>query len=127
MPNLELLTIITPALIAGLVISVTHGLLGIKVLQRGIIFIDIAIAQIASLGLVVAHLFFDDSEHLVVQSITLFAAILASWFFYFIEKKIPAQQEAIVGCSFILAASTINLLFAGHAGGAEEIKNLLSG
>ena len=56
---LEILEIAGPALIAGLLIALTHSLLGAKVLQKGIIFIDLAIAQIAGLGLVVANSFFE--------------------------------------------------------------------
>lgn len=53
----EMMTIIAPALVAGLMIAVSHAPLGIEVLRRGIIFIDLAVAQIAGLGLVASSHF----------------------------------------------------------------------
>ena len=48
------LSIIWPALIAGLLVTATHAPLGVQVLKRGIVFIDLAVAQIAGLGVVLA-------------------------------------------------------------------------
>ena len=56
----EIIEVVGPALAAGLMIALTHAPLGIEVLRRGIIFIDLAVAQIAGLGLVVGHLFLHD-------------------------------------------------------------------
>ena len=50
-----MISIVGPALVAGLMIALTHAPLGIEVLKRGIIFIDLAVAQIAGLGLVAAQ------------------------------------------------------------------------
>src|SRR5690349_19464209 len=104
MINLEMIQIVAPALVAGLMISLVHGMLGIKVLERGIIFIDIAIAQIAALGLVIAQLFLHQESVIISQIVALLSAIIASLFFRLVEKKMPKQQEAIIGCSFVLAA-----------------------
>ena len=54
----ELVQIISPAILIGILISLTHGMLGIKVLKRGIIFIDLAIAQVATLGLIITEVIF---------------------------------------------------------------------
>ena len=54
----EMLGLLVPALIAGLIVASTHVPLGQEVLKRGIIFIDLAIAQIAALGALCAHVFF---------------------------------------------------------------------
>ena len=51
----DLLDIVLPALLIGLMVSVVHAPLGIEVLRRGIIFIDLAIAQIAGLGFIIAE------------------------------------------------------------------------
>ena len=51
-------SILLPALVTGLLVLATHVPLGQVVLQRGIIFIDLAIAQIAGLGVILAHLLF---------------------------------------------------------------------
>ena len=53
---LELLDIVTPVLLVGLMVASVHTPLGIEVLKRGIIFIDLAIAQIAGLGYIVVEM-----------------------------------------------------------------------
>ncbi|MBT4989117.1 MAG: metal ABC transporter permease [Rickettsiales bacterium] len=126
MINMELIEIMTPALVVGLLVALTHGLLGIKVLERGIVFIDLAIAQIAGLGLVIAGIFLSEYSW-SYQFIALSFAILASLFFYYIEKSAPDIQEAIIGCSFVLAASLSILFLSNHSHGSDEIKHLLSG
>ena len=126
MINMEMIEIISPALVTGLLIALTHGLLGIKVLERGIVFIDLAIAQIAGLGLVIAGIFLPEYGW-SYQFIALLFAISASLFFYYIEKTAPDIQEAIIGCSFVLAASLSILFLSNHSHGSDEIKHLLSG
>jgi zinc/manganese transport system permease protein len=127
MLSVELLEIVGPAFAAGLMIAVTHAPLGIEVLKRGIIFIDLAIAQIAGLGLVAAGIFIEDAPWWLIQMIALACALMAGLFFRFVEGKAPEQQEAVIGGSFILAASLALLLLADHPHGGEEIQHLLSG
>lgn len=123
----EMISIVGPAFIAGLMIVLTHAPFGIEVLKRGIIFIDLAVAQIAGLGLVAASVLLHEPSLWIMQGIALAAAILAGLFFRKVETVIPEQQEAIIGVSFVLAASLTILLLAGHPHGGEEIQNLLSG
>jgi len=127
MLSIELLEIVGPALAAGLMIALTHAPLGIEVLRRGIIFIDLAIAQIAGLGLVAVGLYMKDAPWWMAQSVALACALLAGLFFRFIERKLPRQQEAVIGTSFILAASLALLLLADSPHGGEEVRHLLSG
>ena len=108
-------------------IVLTHVPLGIEVLKRGIIFIDLAVAQIAGLGLIATNIFFYEPHPLLPQLVALTCAILAGLFFHKVEIKIPKQQEAIIGVTFILAASLAILLLADHPSGGEEIRHLLSG
>ena len=70
------LTIIGPALLAGLLVTATHVPLGQRVLERGIIFIDLAIAQVAGLGIIVAYSFNWEPGGWQVQLIAMTAAIL---------------------------------------------------
>ena len=122
----ETFSIIGPALLAGLIITITHAPLGIEVLKRGIIFIDLAVAQIAGLGLLVSNLYLNNIPWLS-QLIALLFAIIAAFFFKMIDNRIKSQQEAIIGVSFVLAASLAILLLADHPTGGEEIRHLLSG
>ena len=123
----ELLEIIGPAVVAGLMIALTHAPLGIEVLRRGIIFIDLAVAQIAGLGLVVGNMFIHDPSPWLIQLIALGCAVAAGLFFRKVETAMPERQEAIIGCAFVLAASLALLLLADHPHGGDEVKHLLSG
>ncbi len=123
----EMVGIVGPALAACLMIVLTHAPLGIEVLKRGIIFIDLAVAQIAGLGLVVPVVLFDEASLLLTQVIALTCAMLAGFFFSKIETLIPDQQEAVIGVSFVLAASLAILFLADHQNSGQEIQHLLSG
>ena len=123
----EMIYVIGPALLICSMIVLTHVPLGIEVLKRGIIFIDLAIAQVAGLGLIATNFFFIEPHPLLPQLVALTCAILAGLLFHKVEIKIPKQQEAIIGVTFILAASLAILLLADHPNGGEEIRHLLSG
>jgi zinc/manganese transport system permease protein len=123
----EMLEIMGPAFAVGLIIAVTHAPLGIEVLERGIIFIDLAIAQIAGFGMVAAFIYLHEPTWWVTQSIALVCALIAAYFFHWVEHKAPKQQEAIIGCCFVLAASMALLILADQPHGGEEIQHLLSG
>lgn len=127
MVSAEMMEIVGPAFVAGLMIALTHAPLGIEVLKRGIIFIDLAVAQIAGLGLVAAAAFFHEPAGWAVQGIALTFALLAGLFFRLVERIMPEQLEAIIGCSFVLAASLALLLLADHPHGGEEVQHLFSG
>ena len=123
----EMIDIIGPAIAAGLLITLIHAPLGIEVLKRGIIFIDLAVAQIAGLGLVATSVYFYKSSDWLSQIVPLTCAILGALFFRMIENKIPKQQEAIIGVGFVLSASLAILVLADHPTGGEVIRHLLSG
>ena len=123
----EMIYVIWPAFLICSMIVLTHVPLGIEVLKRGIIFIDLAIAQVAGLGLIATNFFFIEPHPLLPQLVALTCAILAGLLFHKVEIKIPKQQEAIIGVTFIFAASIAILLLANHPSGGEEIRHLLSG
>ena len=123
----EMIYVIGPAFLICSMIVLTHVPLGIEVLKRGIIFIDLAIAQVAGLGLIATNFFFIEPHPLLPQLVALTCAILAGLLFHKVEIKIPKQQEAIIGVAFIFAASIAILLLANHPSGGEEIRHLLSG
>lgn len=123
----ELLEIMGPAFAAGIMIALTHAPLGIEVLRRGIIFIDLAVAQIAGLGLIAATTYFHEPQPWLMQLIALAGALAAGLAFHHIERLLPHLLEAIIGCSFVLAASLALLLLADQPHGGEEIQHLLSG
>src|SRR5262245_50907153 len=121
------LSIVLPALAAGLLVAATHVPLGMQVLARGIIFIDIAIAQIAGLGVMVADYFGFEAQGVAVQVSALSAALLGALLLTWTERRWPDVQEAIIGVVFILAATAQILILAGNPHGGEHLKDMLVG
>ncbi|MCL5801715.1 MAG: metal ABC transporter permease, partial [Gammaproteobacteria bacterium] len=98
------LSILGPALLAGLLVLATHVPLGMQVLTRGIVFIDLAIAQIAGLGVMLAHLFGWQPQGWQVQLAALSAALLGAWLLVYTPRPWPEVQDALIGVLFWLAA-----------------------
>src|SRR5437870_10450597 len=121
------LSIVWPALIAGLLVTATHAPLGIQVLNRGIVFIDLAVAQIAGLGVIVADALGFEPQGAAVQAAALSAALLGAFLLNWTDKRWPEVQEAVIGVSFIVAANLAILLLATNPHGAEHLKDLLIG
>jgi zinc/manganese transport system permease protein len=119
--------ILGPALVAGLLVLATHVPLGMQVLDRGIVFIDLAIAQIAGLGVIGADAIGLPEHGIAVQAAAVGAALLGAWLLTWTEKRAPQQQEALIGVMFILAACAGILLLAGNPHGGEHLKDLLVG
>lgn len=119
--------ILGPALIAGLLVLVTHVPLGAQVLERGIVFIDLAIAQIAGLGVIAADALGLPEGGAAVQLAAVSAALLGAWLLTWTERRAPHQQEALIGVMFILAACSGILLLSGNPHGGEHLKDLLVG
>ena len=119
--------ILGPALIAGLLVLATHVPLGTQVLDRGIVFIDLAIAQIAGLGVIAADAMGLPEGGVAVQVAAVCAALLGALLLTWTERKAAGQQEALIGVMFILAACGGILLLAGNPHGGEHLKELLVG
>jgi len=119
--------ILAPALAAGTLVVATHVPLGRQVLKRGIIFIDLAIAQIAGLGVLLANtLGFEDSGW-AIQATAFSAALAGALLLYLCERRWPDNLEALIGSVFVLAASAGILLLAHNPHGGEHLKDLLAG
>jgi len=121
------LSIIIPAFIAGVLVLLTHVPLGMKVLARGIIFADLAVAQIAGLGVVIAGLAGYSEQPLLVQLIAVTSALLGALLLTYIERLLPEVREASIGLLFVLAASGSILLMSHDTHAGEHMKDLLVG
>lgn len=120
-------TILGPALLAGLLVLASHVPLGMDVLRRGIVFIDLAIAQIAGLGVILADNFGLAEHGIGVQVAAVVAALLGAALLTFTEKRVAQQQEAFIGVLFVLASSVGILALASNPHGGEHLKDLLVG
>ena len=121
------LGILWPAFLAGLLVLSTHVPLGQVVLKRGIIFIDIAVAQIAGMGVIAAEYFGWQADGWTVQIAAGLSALIGALLFNLCEKYWPEILEALIGIAFVLASSGSILLLAGNPHGGEHLKDLLVG
>ncbi len=121
------LLLILPAFLAGLLVLATHVPLGAQVLKRGIVFIDLAIAQIAALGVIVASMIESDPHGWVVQAAAAAAAVGGALLLTWTERRWPKVQEALIGTVFVLAATGGILLLAHNPHGGEHLRDLLAG
>jgi len=119
--------ILLPAFIAGLVVLSTHVPLGTEVLRRGIIFIDLAIAQVAGLGVIAADRLGFEQSGWMVQVSAVSAALLVSLILHWTHRRWPDVQEALIGICFVMAAAAGILLLAGNPHGGENLRELLVG
>jgi zinc/manganese transport system permease protein len=121
------LNILLPALIAGLLVLATHIPLGMKVLERGVIFADLAVAQIAGLGIVIAALMNLTEQPLMVQLIAAASALCGAALLVLIELYLADVKEACIGLAFVLASSGAILLMSRDVHSGEHLKDLLVG
>ena len=120
-------SILLPALLAGALVLATHVPLGRVVLTRGIVFIDLAIAQIAGLGVILADSLGWEPQGWGMQAAALAAALVGALGLTWSERRWPEIQEALIGVLFVLAASASLLLLANNPHGGEHLKDLLVG
>ena len=105
----------------------THVPLGAQVLARGIVFIDLAIAQIAGCGVLLADQLGFEPEGVAVQIAALVAALGGALLLTWTERVWPEVQEAVIGVVFVLAATGSVLLLASNVHGSEHLRDLLVG
>ena len=121
------LAILWPALLAGLLVTSTHVPLGMQVLKRGIVFIDLAVAQVAGVGVILADALGLEPTGVAVQVAALSAALACALLLTWTERRWPEVQEAIIGVVFVIASSAAVLLLAKNPHGGEHMKDLLVG
>ncbi|MEM8593885.1 MAG: metal ABC transporter permease [Pseudomonadota bacterium] len=126
------LSIILPAFAAGLCVLLSHIPLGKEVLNRGIIFIDLAIAQFAGLGVILAYtLGIHADDHWQIQLFAFSSALVGSLILnlaeHYFKRHGAHHQEAFIGICFVLAATASILLLNSNAHGGEQLKELLVG
>lgn len=113
-------------LIATVVLTGIHVYLGLHVVQRGVIFVDLAVAQLAAFGAILALILGLGSW--LGSGVSLSMALLGGFFFAVSKQRIkPVPQEAMIGIIYALAAAGSILLLEKAPAQAHEIKEMLSG
>jgi zinc/manganese transport system permease protein len=120
-------SILGAPLIAGLLVCATHVTLGREVLNRGIIFIDLTIAQVAALGVIALEASGHESQGWQLQAAAGVAALLAAGLLSWTENRLHEVQEALIGCLYVVAACASILLLAHNPHGGEHLTELLAG
>ncbi len=116
------------AFTASVVMAPLHALMGLHVVRRGIIFIDLAIAQVAALGVALAVYRGYEATSLQTMATGFGFAILGALLFALTRFRPPhVPHEAIIGIVFVVAQAVGILILARTAHGLEELKNLLTG
>lgn len=114
--------------IACVVLTGIHAYLGMHVIRRGVIFVDLALAQTAGLGTLVGFAagiaMHTTGSYLVSLSFALAGALFFAWT-RSLEKLVP--QEAVIGITYVFAAATAVLILSKAPSEAEHIKDMLVG
>ena len=131
-----MIDLMLPAFVASLILVGIHGYLGIHIIARGVIFVDLALAQVAALGWAAAGLGLgawvgaavglspDNAGYLIGLCATLVAAALLS-ITRMENDRVP--QEAIIGIVYVVASAATILLAAQAPRGSEHVEHLLTG
>jgi len=112
-----------------ILMSFILGYLGIHVLKREIIFIDIALAQVAAVGSIIAHLAFEIHGDSILAYLCSLGCVLTTAIFYAVirSKIFQISLEAIIGISYAIAAAAALFLVGIAPGGHIHVQNILSG
>ncbi len=125
---LAFFTVMALPILACLLLVLIHPALGQHVLARGVIFVDLALAQIAALGgsvaILLGHEAHDPATYLFSFGFTLLGAALFSFLW---DRNHSVLQEAFIGISFAVATATTLVLLANSPHGAEHVQGILSG
>lgn len=117
-----------PPLVACVVLVAMHSYLGLHVIARGVIFVDLALAQMAALGATTAFLFNVSPDSTTGFAVALaFATIGAAIFALTRTETLRVPQEAIIGIVYVVASAAAILVADRAPRGAEHIKEMLSG
>ena len=119
---------LAPAIAASLIIAGIHAYLGLHVVERGVIFVDLSLAQIASLGAAIAVWQGYDAHGPAIYWMGLGFTLIGALIFAAIkghEARIP--KEAFIGISYAVASAAVILTLSQATGEAEHLRDMLVG
>jgi len=125
---MEILPFLILPFLASLILTGIHSYLGVHVVERGVIFVDLALAQIAALGAIVAIIAGMDPHGRGAYWISLGFTFLGAAIFAFARSRrghIP--QEAFIGIAYAVASAMAILLMSKATGETEHLKDMLVG
>src|SRR5437016_557594 len=125
---MEVLQFLILPFVASLILTGIHAYLGVHVVERGVIFVDLALAQIAALGATIAILFGMDAHGRAAYWFSLGFTFLGAAIFALVRsrhKRIPL--EAIIGITYAVASAGAILAMSKATGETEHLKDMLVG
>lgn len=123
-----LLSFLAAPIAASLIIAGIHAYLGLHVVERGVIFVDLSLAQIASLGAAIAVFQGHDPHDPAIYWMSLLFTLIGAFVFAMIKghnANIP--QEAIIGISYAVASAAVIITMSKSTGEAEHLRDMLVG
>jgi zinc/manganese transport system permease protein len=126
---MDILSFLWLPFLAALVLTGIHAYLGVHVVERGVIFVDLSLAQIAALGTTVALLAGYDVHSTISYFWSLGFTLIGAAFFAFarVHRETRIPQEAIIGIVYAVSAAAAVLVVDRAPQGGEHIKTLLVG
>jgi len=125
---MEILAFLVLPFIASLILTGIHSYLGVHVVERGVIFVDLALAQIAALGATVAVVAGMDPHGRAAYWLSLgFTFLGAAIFALARTSRGHIPQEAFIGIAYAVASATAILLMSKATGETEHLKDMLVG
>jgi len=121
--------LLLPAFVASLILTGIHAYLGVHVVERGVIFVDLSLAQIAALGSTVAYLLGYDLHSTAAYLFSLSFTFLGAAIFAFsrVHRKTRIPQEAVIGIAYAVAAAVAILVMSKATQETEHLKEMLVG
>jgi len=114
--------------IASLILTGIHAYLGVHVVERGVIFVDLSLAQIAALGASVAIIYGADPHAATSYWVSLGFTFLGAFIFANVRgKRSRIPQEAIIGICYAVASAATILAMSKATGETEHLKDMLVG
>jgi zinc/manganese transport system permease protein len=125
---MEILPFLLMPFLASLILTGIHAYLGVHVVERGVIFVDLALAQIAALGATVAILFGMDPHAGNTYWVSLAFTFLGAAIFSLLRvRRAHIPQEAIIGIAYAVASAAAILAMSKATGETEHLKDMLVG
>jgi len=125
---MDVLAFLAAPFLASLILTGIHAYLGVHVVERGVIFVDLSLAQIAALGTTVAVLWGEDPHGREAYWISLaFTFIGAAIFAVIRTHRARIPQEAVIGISYAVASAAAILAMSKSVEQTEHLKEMLVG
>jgi len=125
---MDTFSFLLPPFIASLILTGIHTYLGVHVVERGVIFVDLSLAQIAALGTTIAVMFGLDPHHEAAYCVSLvFTFIGAAVFSTIRGHRARIPQEAVIGICYAVASAASILAMSKSVEQTEHLKQMLVG